>query len=238
MTSKVLPLAGKVELWLPGWGRGQSAAAFCGGGTGEDETRLKGDSMKKNNAAEVWGVSYVRSGVVVLAAVLLGGCAGGEGFFAEHFPKDLVERARSQFETDMSAWHVPQDATIPGRMGLVVSAEAPIESDFRDFCELTILRNLRGHGFEVAPNARAELVVCMVRVSEIRKPVRGAKVRLAISVRRAESEEAVLLGICDGIMRRPDLARGDAMPESSYLSAAHQAIVRLMQQICIMPRTT
>ncbi|UCG49404.1 MAG: hypothetical protein JSU94_06400 [Phycisphaerales bacterium] len=193
--------------------------------------------MKKNNLATA---SFARRLCLVLivlpAPLLMIGCAGGDSFFAQNFPKDFVDRARRRFETDITGWEVSQDASIPGRIHLVLSAEPSVESDFRNFCELTILRNLRAHRFELATGAPARLVVCIVKASEVRRPVRLAKVRLAVSLRSPHAEQPVLLGICDGIVPRPDLTARIPMPKSSYLGAAHHAIARLMQQLSTMPR--
>ncbi len=193
--------------------------------------------MKNNNLATTsvaWRLCLVL--IVLPAPLLMIGCAGGDSYFAQNFPRDFVDRARRHFETDITAWQVLQDASIPRRIHPVLSAEPSVESDFRNFCELTILRSLRAHRFELEPGAPARLVVCIVKVAEVRRPVRLAKVRLAVSLASAETEQPVLLGICDGIMPRPDINARTAMPKSSYLGAAHQAIARLMQQLSTMPR--
>ena len=83
-----------------------------------------------------------------------------------------------------------------------------------------------------------ELMVCVVKASEIRRPVRSAKVRIAgrlrtptLSCESKSGGDATLLGIADGIVPRPDLSSGVSMPKASYLRAAQYALSKLTHQL-------
>lgn len=182
--------------------------------------------------ARVWRVCLVGA-----VAVLLCGCAGSESVLEENFPSELVGRARSDFGRDMTDWQVAGGGTVGRRVRLILYSEPGVRSDVRDFCELKLVQNLKARGFEPGQDEDAQMVVCIVRAWEMRRPVRAAKVRIAASFRRSPEAEPILLGIADGIVARPDLSSGVGMPKSCYLRAGQLAVSKLMQQLSGMART-
>jgi hypothetical protein len=107
----------------------------------------------------------------------------------------------------------------------------------KSFCEQKIAKSLTAAGFELEPNEPAELTLCIVRASEIQKPIRSAKVRIAAMLRESENADPILLGIADGIVPRPDLSSGVWMPKSAYFRAAQLAISKLTHQLSNVPKT-
>jgi len=123
------------------------------------------------------------------------------------------------------------------RVRLVVQRAWGVDAAVQDYCELKLTKYLDTRGFELDPNAPTELIVYIVKASEIRKPVRRAKVRIAVKLSANESAESILLGIADGIVPRPDLSWGVWMPKTSYFRATQYALSKLMHQLDNMPKT-
>jgi len=123
------------------------------------------------------------------------------------------------------------------RVRLVVQRAWGVDAAVQDYSEQKLVTNLNARGFELDPNAPTELIVYIVKASEIQKPVRSAKVRIAVKLSANESAEPILWGIADGIVPRPDLSWGVWMPKTSYFRAAQYAISKLMHQLDNMPKT-
>jgi len=170
--------------------------------------------------------------------LLLGGCTSQERSLKKDFPPELISKARANFEIDITDWDIPTDQPIAKRVHLVLQREWGVNAAVQDYCEQKLTKSLNARGFELDPNATTELIVYIVKASEIRKPVRSAKVRIAVKLSANESAEPILLGIADGIVPRPDLSSGVWMPRSSYFRAAQYAISKLMHQLDNMPKTS
>jgi len=174
----------------------------------------------------------------VLPMLPLYGCSVQQSYLEKNFPPDFVSKARSNFDVDVTDWDILANQTIPKRARLVFHGESGVSSDVQAFCRDKLVKNLMSRGIEIDPNVPAELIVCIVRASEIRKPVRRAKVRIAVKLSLNEGAEIVFQGIADGIESRPDLSEGVWMPKSSYLRASQQAISKFIRQLDNITKTT
>jgi len=178
------------------------------------------------------------SASLVLLVLLLGGCTSQERSLKKDFPPELISKARSNFKIDITDWDIPTDQPIVKRVHLVLQREWGVNAAIQDYCEQKLVKNLNVRGFELDPNAPTELIVYIVKASEIRKPVRSAKVRIAVKLCTNESVEPIIMGIADGIMARPDLSSGVWIPRLSYFRATQYAISKLMHQLDNMPKTS
>lgn len=176
--------------------------------------------------------------ILVLLILPLYGCSVQESCLEKNFPPEFVSKAHSDFKFDITAWDILSGQTIPTRARLVFHCESSVNTDVQAFCQQKLINNLNARGFELDPNEPAELIVCIVKASEIRSPVRIAKVRIAAKLSAKENANPIVLGIADGIEPRPDLSQGVSMPKASYFRAAQQAISKLIHQLDNMPKTT
>ena len=116
----------------------------------------------------------------------------------------------------------------------------------KNYCREKLDKCLAARQFQVDPNEQSQLIICIVKAAEIRKPVRSAKVRIAAKFSpRLRSGQAstgdaglAMVGIADGIEPRPDLSSGVWMPKSAYFRAAQYAIAKLMDQLDNIPKST
>ena len=177
------------------------------------------------------------SAELALFALLLFGCTPQQTYLQQHFPHDLANEAQSNFQTDMTDWDIADSQPIPKHFRLTVHAEPGVTSAMRNFCERKLTESLTAAGFELDPNEPAELTVCVVKASQIRKPIRSAKVRIAAGLRITDNTEPILLGLADGIVPRPDLSSGVSIPRSAYFRAAQLAISKLVHQLTNMRKT-
>jgi len=181
--------------------------------------------------------------------LLLCGCSTQESCLEHSFPPELVGKARSDFKIDITDWETPAGWTVPTRARVELCCEAGVGSELKDYCQEKLDKCLAARKFEIDPNEQAELMVCIVKAAEIRKPVRAAKVRIAVefSARpgspRPRSGQAsagdagpAMMGIADGIEPRPDLSSGVWMPKSAYFRAAQYAIAKIMDQLDNIPK--
>lgn len=175
--------------------------------------------------------------VLVLLVLLLCGCANLESRLETNFSPEFVSKARADFKIDITDWDISASQPLAKRVHLVIQREPGVKAAVQDFCEQKLVKYLNARGFELDPNAPTELIVYIVKASEIRKPVRSAKVRIAVKFSLDESAEPILLGIADGIVARPDLSSGVWMPKSSYRRATQYAISKLMHQLDNIPKT-
>jgi hypothetical protein len=164
------------------------------------------------------------------------GCRVQESYLDKTFPAELAKKARSDFNVDLTDWTIDAGKPIPSRAHLVFQKESGIDSTVQAFCQEKLTKNLIARGIKLDPNEPAELIVCIVKVSEIKQPVRSAKIRITAKLSITGSSDPILLGIADGIDPRPDLSSGVWMPKSSYLRAAQHAISKLMLQLDNMPK--
>jgi len=192
--------------------------------------------MSSNDALIKKPCSCGCSTVLVLLVLLQVGCQ--ESHLKKDFPPELISKARSNFDIDITDWDVPIGKPMAKRVRLVVQREGGVDATVQNFCQQKLVKYLNARGFELDPNESAELMVSIVKASEIRKPVRSAKVRIAVKLSANESAEPILLGIADGIVPRPDLSSGVWMPRSSYFRATQYAISKLVHQLDNMPKTT
>lgn len=180
--------------------------------------------------------SCVCSTVLALLVLLQGGCQ--ESYLDKSFPPELINRARSNFEIDITDWDIPVGQAMAKRVNMVLQRAWGVDAVVQDYCEQKLTKYLAARGFELDPNAPTELIVYILKASEIRKPVRTAKVRIVVKLFAKESAEPILSGIADGIVPRPDLSSDVWMPKTSYLRAVQYAISKLMHQFDNMPKTT
>lgn len=182
--------------------------------------------------------------VFVLPALLLAGCTGQQSCLQQNFPPELVSSAHSDFKIDITDWEVPAGWTAPTRVCLFVCREGGVDGEVAKFCEQKITKFLAARGFAIDPNEQSQLTICIVKAAEIRKPVRGAKVRIVAKfsprLRSGQAStgeaEPAIVGIADGIEPRPDLSSGVWMPKSAYFRAAQYAIAKLMDQLDNIPK--
>ena len=193
--------------------------------------------MNRANAMVTRAVLCRYSAVLALLALLLCGCTSPQGSLEGNFPPGLASKARSDFATDITYWDVSATEPVPKRVSLVFYAEPGVKSAVRNFCEQKLITSLNARGFEIDPGEQAELMVCIVKASDVRKPVRSAKVRIAARVRNNEGAGSVLVGIADGIVTRPDLSWGVSMPKASYFRAAQFALSKLTHQLDSLPQS-
>lgn len=177
------------------------------------------------------------SAVLALLVLTLCGCSSQESLLEKSFSPELVSKARSDFKIDMTDWDISVGQAIPKRVRLVLGSEPGVRRAIHSFCEAKLIKSLNARGFELDPNEQAELMVCIVQASDIRKPVRSAKVRIAARLGTSEGADPILLGIADGIVPRPDLSGGVSMTKSSYFRAAQYAISKLMHQLSSISKT-
>jgi uncharacterized lipoprotein YajG len=175
--------------------------------------------------------------VSAVSCLLVCGCSG-ESRFQQTFPPDFISKAQSNFKVDMTGWDVSVGQRIPPRARLAFYCQAGVAKEVGDFCEQKLVKSLNARGFEIDPNEQAELTVCIVKASEIKKPVRSAKVRMAVKLSTNEGSDPVALGIVDGIVARPDLSSGVWMPKSAYRRATQYAVAKLVDQLGNMPKST
>jgi hypothetical protein len=188
----------------------------------------------------------LRSMTLVVSALLLCGCGTQRSCLQQNFPPELVSKAHSDFKTDITDWEIPAGWTVPTRARLELCCEAGVGGEVKNYCREKLDKCLAARKFEIDPNEQNELMVCIVKAAEIRKPVRGAKVRIAVKFSpRLRSGEAspgdagpAMLGIADGIEPRPDLSSGVWMPKSAYFRAAQYAIAKIMDQLDNIPKRT
>jgi hypothetical protein len=188
----------------------------------------------------------LRSMTLVVSALLLCGCGTQQSCLQQNFPPELVSKAHSDFKTDITDWEIPAGWTVPTRARLELCCEAGVGGEVRNYCREKLDKCLAARQFQVDPNGQNELTVCIVKAAEIRKPVRGAKVRIAVKFSpRLRSEQAstgdagpAMVGIADGIEPRPDLSSGVWMPKSAYFRAAQYAIAKIMDQFDNIPKRT
>jgi len=183
---------------------------------------------------------------LVVSALLLCGCGTQQTCLQQNFPPELVSKAHSDFKTDITDWEIPAGWTVPTRARLELCCEAGVGGEVKNYCREKLDKCLAARKFEIDPNEQNELMVCIVKAAEIRKPVRGAKVRIAVKFSpRLRSGQAstgdagpAMVGIADGIEPRPDLSSGVWMPKSAYFRAAQYAIAKIMDQLDNIPKRT
>jgi hypothetical protein len=188
----------------------------------------------------------LRSMTLVVSALLLCGCGTQQTCLQQNFPAELVSKAHSDFKTDITDWEIPAGWTVPTRARLELCCEAGVGGEVKNYCREKLDKCLAARKFEIDPNEQNELMVCIVKAAEIRKPVRGAKVRIAVKFSpRLRSGQAspgdagpAMVGIADGIEPRPDLSSGVWMPKSAYFRAAQYAIAKIMDQLDNIPKRT
>jgi hypothetical protein len=188
----------------------------------------------------------LRSMTLVVLALLLCGCGTQQSCLQQNFALELVSKAHSDFKTDITDWEIPAGWTVPTRVRLELCCEAGVGGEVKNYCREKLDKCLAARKFEIDPNGQAELTVCIVKAAEIRKPVRGAKVRIAVKFcPRLRSGQAspgdagpAMVGIADGIEPRPDLSSGVWMPKSAYFRAAQYAIAKIMDQLDNIPKRT
>lgn len=170
--------------------------------------------------------------------LLLCGCASQQAHIEQDFPPELITRARADFDVDITDWDVSTEPAVPKCISLGLNCEPGIDSAVRDFCRQKLENYLAAIGIEIAPEKPAQLLVYIVKASQVRKPVRSAKVRIAAKLSTGPtSDDIVLIGIADGIVPRPDLSSNVSIPKSSYLRATQFAVSKLMQQVSTIPQT-
>lgn len=174
--------------------------------------------------------------VLAVSCSLICGCSS-ESRLQQTFPPEFISKARSNFKIDMTDWDVPAGQTIPTHARLVFHCEPGVAREVQNFCEQKLVKSLNARGFEIDPNEQAELMVFVVKASEIKKPVRSAKVRIAVKLSTNEGSDPVALGIVDGIVPRPDLSSGVWMPKSAYRRATQYAVAKLVDQLGNMPKS-
>ena len=162
---------------------------------------------------------------------MLSGCTSQEKSLKKDFPLELISRAKSNFKNDITDWDITSEQPIAKSINLVIQRAWGVETSVQEYFELKLSKYLNAREFELDPNAPTELMVHILKASEIHKPVRSAKIRLAVKLSNKESAEPILLGIVDGIEPRPDLSSGVWMPRSSYFRAAQYAISKLIHQL-------
>ena len=188
----------------------------------------------------------LRSMTLVLLALLLCGCSTQERCLEQSFPPELVSKAHSDFKTDITDWEIPAGWTVPTSARLELCCEAGVGGEVKNYCREKLDKCLAARKFQIDPNEQNELTVCIVKAAEIRKPVRGAKVRITVKFSpRLRSGQAspgdagpAMVGIADGIEPRPDLSSGVWMPKSAYFRAAQYAIAKIMDQLDNIPKRT
>jgi hypothetical protein len=196
----------------------------------------------------------LRSMTLVVSALLLCGCGTQQSCLQQNFPPELVSKAHSDFKTDITDWEIPAGWTVPTRARLELCCEAGVGGEVKNYCREKLDKCLAARKFEIDPNEQNELTVCIVKAAEIRKPVRGAKVRIAVKFsprlrsprpRSGQAEQAspgdaepAMVGIADGIEPRPDLSSGVWMPKAAYCRAAQYAIAKIMDQLDNIPKRT
>jgi len=186
----------------------------------------------------------LRSMTLVVSALLLCGCGTQGSCLQQNFPPELVSKAHSDFKTDITDWEIPAGWTVPTRARLELCCEGGVASEVKNYCREKLDKCLAARKFEIDPNEQNDLTVCIVKAAEIRKPVRGAKVRIAVKFSpRLRSGQAspgdagpAMVGIADGIEPRPDLSSGVWMPKSAYFRAAQYAIAKIMDQLDNIPK--
>jgi len=168
---------------------------------------------------------------VFILLILLSGCTSQQKSLKKDFPLELISRAKSDFKSDITDWDIISEKPVEKRINLVIQRAWGVETSVQEYSELKLTKYLNAREFELDPNAPTELMVYIVKASEIRKPVRSAKIRMVVKLSNKESTEPILLGIVDGIEPRPDLSSGVWMPRSSYFRAAQYAISKLIHQL-------
>lgn len=187
-----------------------------------------------------------RSMTLVVSAFLLCGCGTQQTCLQQNFPPELVGKAHSDFKTDITDWEIPAGWTVPTSARLEFCCEGGVGGEVKNYCREKLDKCLAARKFEIDPNEQNELMVCIVKAAEIRKPVRGAKVRIAVKfsprLRSGQAStgdaEPAMVGIADGIEPRPDLSSGVWMPKSAYFRAAQYAIAKIMDQLDNIPKRT
>lgn len=172
----------------------------------------------------------------ILPALLLAGCAVQQSCLQQNFPPELVGKARSDFKIDITDWEIPAGWTAPTRARLELCCEAGVSREVKNYCWEKLDKCLAARKFQIDPNEQAELTVCIVKAAEIRKPVRSAKVRIAVKFSLESGNNPAMVGIADGIEPRPDLSSGVWMPRAAYLRAAQYAIAKIMDQLDNIPK--
>jgi hypothetical protein len=188
----------------------------------------------------------LRSMTLVVSALLLCGCGTQQSCLQQNFPPELVSKAHSDFKIDITDWEIPAGWTVPTRARLELCCEGGVGGEVKNYCREKFDKCLAARKFEIDPNEQNELTVCIVKAAEIRKPVRGAKVRIAVKfsprLRSGQASpgdaEPAMVGIADGIEPRPDLSSGVWMPKSAYFRAAQYAIAKIMDQFDNIPKRT
>jgi len=186
----------------------------------------------------------LRSMTLILLALLFCGCSTQESCLEQSFPPELVGKAHSDFKIDITDWEIPAGWTVPTRARLELCYVAGISREVQNYCREKLDKCLAARKFQIDPNQQNELMVCIVKAAEIHKPVRAAKVRIAVKFSpRLRSGQAstgdagpAMLGIADGIEPRPDLSSGVWMPRSAYFRATQYAIAKLMDQLDNIPK--
>lgn len=176
--------------------------------------------------------------VLVLLALLVCGCSVRQSCLEDKFPADLVLKARADFKIDLTDWDVPAGWTVPTRGWVDFRCEGGVDGEVQRYCQQKVQKCLEVRGFHVDSNEPAQLAICVVKAAEIRKPVRSAKVRIAVKFSTAGGAGPAMVGIADGIEPRPDLSSGVWMPKAAYCRAAQYAIAKLMDQLDNVPKRT
>jgi hypothetical protein len=191
-----------------------------------------GDAFK--TGSYLWPCSIV----LVLLALLVCGCSVQQSCLQQSFPPELVSKAHSDFKTDITDWEIPAGWTVPTRARLELCCEGGVGSEVKNYCREKLDKCLAARKFQIDPNGQNELTVCIIKAAEIRKPVRGAKVRIAVKFSSPGDAGPAMVGIADGIEPRPDLSSGVWMPKAAYCRAAQYAIAKLMDQLDNVPKRT
>jgi len=194
----------------------------------------------------------LRPMTLVVLALLLWGCSTQESCLEQRFPPELVSKARSDFKIDITDWEIPAGWTVPTRARVELCCEAGVGAEVEKYCREKLDKYLAARKLQIDPNEQNELMVCIVKAAEIRKPVRAAKVRIAVEFsarlgsprpRSGQAGQAsagdagpAMMGIADGIEPRPDLSSGVWMPKSAYFRAAQYAIAKIMDQLDNIPK--
>jgi len=169
--------------------------------------------------------------LVCLLSLIVAGCYDEQSNFEKYFPYSLIEKAKAGFETDVTDWDIAPGGVVPRNIRATLCCEMGVTIEFCDWFEQELRRSLAGEGFTIDPNQAAELRVCAVQTSEIREPVRLAKVRIAAMVQTSPDAHPIVQGVADGIVPQPDLRTWAKMPEYAYRRAAQLAIAKLIRQL-------
>ena len=178
----------------------------------------------------------LRSMTLIPLALLFCGCGTQQSCLEQSFPPELAGKARSDFKIDITDWEIPAGWTFPTRARLELCCEVGISREVENYCREKLEKCLAARKFKIDPNEQNELMVCIVKAAEIRRPVRSAKVRIAAKFSWHGDAGPGMVGIADGIEPRPDLSSGVWMPKSAYFRAAQYAIAKLMDQLDNIPK--